>query len=84
MDNVLIDIFRHKGTEILLLLHFGSIIVCFRGQVVRVLSCHQVKVVRLDALNNLSSLRSVAVLEESLKDSASVVFKAQLLVFATY
>ncbi len=46
----------------------------------RVLICHQVDIMRLDALDDLFSLDAVAVLEQTLQDSAAVVLKDQLLV----
>jgi hypothetical protein len=78
MDDVLVDVLRHELSEEQLLLGLRGEVVGLRREVVRVLVRHQVKVVFLDALDNLGALDTVAVLEERLQDAAAVVLEHEL------
>ena len=78
MNDVLVDVLRHELSKEQLLLGLRSEVIGLRREVVRVLVRHQVKVVLLDALNDLGALDTVAVLEEGLQDSASVVLEHKL------
>lgn len=53
MDDVLVDVLGHKLSEEQLLLWLGGKIVSLRGEVMTVLSCHEMEVVLLDVLNDL-------------------------------
>lgn len=84
VDNIFVDLACDQLAEVEFLLWLRGKVVGLGGQVVRVLVGHQMKVVLLDALNNLGSLHPVTILEQGLKNTASVMLKAQFVVLCSY